>query len=589
MRKHLIWVVFLIALFLRLYQLTNFPAGFTADEAAQGYTAYSILKTGRDEWGVRLPLTPRFFGDFKPPLLTYLLVPSIAVFGLNEFSVRLPNAILGSLAVVVVYFLVRKLFGDSVYLRGMHSPTSEASLLASFFLAISSWHISLSRAAFEMNLVTFFLPLAVWLFLLGLSSSWFMVLSSFVFGLNLFTYHSAKVVTPLILLFLLLWKRKRLQAGLENRGKSCLVISGVIIFGFGILMLRGFTQGAGTRASDIGIFSGKFEEVANDKHFAASAGLPINISRFFYNKAVYAADEFFKSYLSYISPYFLFSQGAGEATYGMMPGEGLLYLIEFLFLFAALYFTIRNKDKNLIFLWFWVLVSPIPASLTRGVGYHASRLASMMPAIQILSAYGFLLLLYCLPRRLCRDKGQIRRLTEKTGYIVILLSFLFFAQKYFFLSSSQLSPKMNFGWREATGLISSSKAKKVIVSRSLGEPQAFIMFYLKLDPDLVQKQTVSWLRYEEEGKKFVDQIGTYSLDKFTFRNFSFPEDWEEEDVLLVGSESDFIVQEKNISILKSPRIIKDEKGKEIILEPVIKKEENIFYPSEKVAFKLFTL
>jgi len=41
---------------------------------------------------------------------------------------------------------------------------------------------------------------------------------------------------------------------------------------------------------------------------------------------------------------------------------------------------------------FWIILAPLPASLAFGVGFHANRMAVMMPAIQILSAYGLILL-----------------------------------------------------------------------------------------------------------------------------------------------------------------------------------------------------
>jgi 4-amino-4-deoxy-L-arabinose transferase-like glycosyltransferase len=158
-------LIFAVALILRLVALGRYPAGFTADEAAQGYMAYSILKTGKDEWGVRLPLAPRSFGDFKPPLQTYLMIPSIAVFGLNEFAVRLPSAILGILGVLGVYLLASELFRMKI----VRINPNNLSLLSSLLLAISPWHISLSRGAFEANLTTFFLPLGFYFFLRGIS------------------------------------------------------------------------------------------------------------------------------------------------------------------------------------------------------------------------------------------------------------------------------------------------------------------------------------------------------------------------------------------------------------------------------------
>src|SRR3989344_8926202 len=95
--KILLILIIILAALTRVLFLGQFPNGFTGDEAQQGYSAYSILKTGKDEWGQVLPIFPRGFGDYKPPLYTYLTIPSVAVFGLNIFAVRLPSALIGIL------------------------------------------------------------------------------------------------------------------------------------------------------------------------------------------------------------------------------------------------------------------------------------------------------------------------------------------------------------------------------------------------------------------------------------------------------------------------------------------------------------
>src|SRR3989337_2813666 len=104
----LLTIIFLAAI-LRFYKLGINPPGLYWDEAVFGYDAYSILKTGKDHHGVVLPLFFESFGDWKLPVYHHLLVPSIAVFGLNEFAVRFPSAFFGSLTIIVFFFIVKKL------------------------------------------------------------------------------------------------------------------------------------------------------------------------------------------------------------------------------------------------------------------------------------------------------------------------------------------------------------------------------------------------------------------------------------------------------------------------------------------------
>jgi 4-amino-4-deoxy-L-arabinose transferase-like glycosyltransferase len=127
MKGKLILAVLLAAFLLRIVSLVDFPVGFNADEASFGYDAYSILKTGRDQWGIFLPLSLKSFGDYKSPLYSYLDVPFIAIFGLNEFAIRFPNVVIGTLAVLAVYLLAKKLFDGRV------------GTVAAVLLALNPW------------------------------------------------------------------------------------------------------------------------------------------------------------------------------------------------------------------------------------------------------------------------------------------------------------------------------------------------------------------------------------------------------------------------------------------------------------------
>lgn len=370
MGRFLLSGVLILALLLRVMAIAQYPVGFTPDEASFGYDAYSLLKTGKDQWGEAWPLALRSFGDFKLPLYSYLTIPSVAIFGLNEFAVRLPGAIFGTLAVLVTFFLVGELLRRSKF----QISTSNFQFLASLLLAISPWHVSLSRGAFEANLTTFFLPLGVFAFLKGLVSFWWMMVAAVVFGLNLFTYHSARFVTPIVILGLIVLARREF-----NILRYKLPIGIFILF----LLVAGFSTffGAGRRGVDIAIFNptDRWATVSDRRYEAVRVGMPDSMARFFSNKAVYLWDNFIANYLSYLSPQFLFTQGAGEWTYGMIPGRGVLYLVELPAILAGLIAFARKPNRNFSFILFWILVAPVAAALTKGVGHAANRAAVMMP------------------------------------------------------------------------------------------------------------------------------------------------------------------------------------------------------------------
>src|SRR3989338_6504816 len=101
--------IIFLAVFLRLYNLSNVPPSVSLDEVSIGYNAFSILKTGADEYGVNFPLLLRAYDNWRPALYVYLVIPFVKIFGLNVVSVRLPSVILSVLTVVATYFLVKEL------------------------------------------------------------------------------------------------------------------------------------------------------------------------------------------------------------------------------------------------------------------------------------------------------------------------------------------------------------------------------------------------------------------------------------------------------------------------------------------------
>ena len=162
-------LILLFAAGLRFFQLGQNPPGLYWDEVSLGYNAYSILTTGRDEHGEWLPLT-RFkaFGDYNPPGYIYATVPSIALFGLNEFAVRFPSALFGSLTVLLTYFLVKEISKNRLW-----------ALLSALILAAMPWHVHFSRAAFETNVSVFWVALGSIFFFRFVKSSknWQLIIS----------------------------------------------------------------------------------------------------------------------------------------------------------------------------------------------------------------------------------------------------------------------------------------------------------------------------------------------------------------------------------------------------------------------------
>src|SRR3989344_8441615 len=100
-------LVLIIATWLRFFNLGITPGGLYVDEASIGYNAYSLLKTGRDEYGKSFPALIKSYGDFKAPVYTYLLVPVYKFWGLNMTTTRAVSAVAGVMTVAFLYALVK--------------------------------------------------------------------------------------------------------------------------------------------------------------------------------------------------------------------------------------------------------------------------------------------------------------------------------------------------------------------------------------------------------------------------------------------------------------------------------------------------
>lgn len=516
MSNKIIMGIFIFGLMLRIAFLNSIPAGFTPDEASFGYDAYSIIHTGSDQWGNIMPLTLKSFGDYKMPLYAYLSIPNILLFGLNEFSTRLLNVLLGSLAIVVTYLLTKKL-----------TQNENVSLLAALMLAISPWHIPMSRGAFEANLTTFFMPLMLLLIIKAKKNPKYLYWAVLAGGLNIFTYHAARLITPIIFLVGIVFYLDISKSNLKKYAKQFALFS--VFF---TLAAYTYLNGAGSRAATVGIFS-ILGDAGNKRYEAVILGIPDIIARVFNNKVIYFFQVFSSNYLSYFSPQFLFNHGPAESTYGMVPGRGVLYLFEILALLGFLFWLARTKiEKTYHPILIWLFAAPIPAALTIGPGYAANRAIIMLPALTICSAIG----LYFVYEQLSKLKFLSPNLVKTGIAFTIMISFLNFSEDYYIHQQATGAPAMIYGVKQA--LTQTQGSSRIVISKKISEPHIYVAFYNQINPKNYQQAINSW-GFDEGDYNWVDQIPDYSLGKYEFKLI----DWEFEklqsDSLLVGVPEEF--------------------------------------------------
>jgi 4-amino-4-deoxy-L-arabinose transferase-like glycosyltransferase len=534
-KKIFIFLTFIIVLasILRLWQLGKVPLSPDWDEVALGYNAYSILQTGKDEYGKFLPVVLRSFDDYKPALYAYLAIPSIKILGLNVIAVRLPSAIFGILTILVTFFLVKELF-----------KKNNLALLSSFLLAISPWHIQFSRIAFEANVGVALNAFGILFFLKAFKKPWFLSLSALMFGLSLHIYQSEKVFVPLLIAVLIFSFRKEFFSIKRKHIYMSLITFIVISLPLVFFILT--NSDALSRAKTVSIFSNSSiiqantEKLVRDRANNDILGLVLDNRRVEFVKYVVGG------YLSHLDLNWLFV--VGDIARHHAPGMGLMYLVELPFLLIGIYMLIfGNFSKAVkIFMALWFLTVPVPASITNDVP-HAVRTINFLPILQILTAIGILSSLGWI------FNLKYRLLRIRVGYLMLIPIFVFsilnlsyYLNQYFVQQNYFHARYWQYGYEKMVNYVASVQKdyKKVIISNTATMDQSYIffLFYMKYDP----------LKYLSEGGTSTGVIeGVNEFSNLEFRKFNYNEE-KEENILLVGSTFDFQEVYKTIHEVNYP-------------------------------------
>ena len=518
--KKIIWVllvgIVILAAVLRLWQLGSVPPSPDWDEVALGYDAYSIIHTGRDEFGKFLPVVLRSFDDYKPALYAYLTIPSVLAFGLTVFAVRLPSAIFGTLSVLALFFLIRELFSE-------HKYKDYFSLLASFILAISPWSIQFSRVGFEANVGVALNIFAVLFFLKSFKNPISLYISAFFAGLSIYVYQSEKAFVPLLFLALALIYRKKLL-GIGKKHVFAAVIFGLIVVSPMVFYIIG-NRAALLRVTGTSIFTYKTEilktDIARLQRDQASGdivGLILDNRRITYAKTIIGG------YLSHFDPNWLFV--TGDISRHHAPGMGLLYLFEFPLLILGIYMLLfgdfDKKTKLIVFSWF--LLAPVPASITTEVP-HAVRTLNFLPMFQIFSALG----LFCLINIVNKYK-KTRIIFYAAFSLIFIFNFSYYLNQYFVQLNYYDSADWQYGYKQAVEEVSllADKYKEIVVSdnQPMDKSYMFFLFYLKYPPQ----------EYQKIGDKSAGGYAAHhTFGKYTFRPIDWQKDSTRHGVLYIGS------------------------------------------------------
>ena len=509
MKKNLIvlfWVLS-IAFLLRVYKLNTLPIGLYSDETSIGYNAFSLLKTGADEFGNKFPFTFVSFGDYKPPMSVWLDVPSVYLLGLNNFSVRLPSAISGLITILIVYLIAKEIFEKDINRNRILKYLPE---LAAFSLAISPWHILMTRSNMLVGEELMFTAAGFLFFLKGFKNNVYFFLSSISFSLAIYTYYGARI-TIFALLFILTLIYKR-EVYIKKKSLILPILIAIIILSPLIYSIFKNPYTLTGRAKTISIF---YDQHINLKlwqaHTQDGSEYPVLLSRFFNNKPYLYLNDIVKRYLQHYTFDFLVLKGDTQIPFNMEK-MGVVYLPSFIFFFIGMFYLLRYKKKESLALISYLAVSPIAASFTF-MTPAANRSFNMVIPFSILSSVGILISIEYLSKYF----------SKRTAIVFIAISysiyFAFFIHTYFFTIPNFYPQLWHYGRQELITKVSKvqNNFDKVIVSDSQGPAYIWFLFYQKYDP-------LSF-RNSYKVNSVPDNFGFINITSFSKYIFIKPFDW----------------------------------------------------------------
>ena len=524
--KKILLILIFIAILARFIGLDWAPPHLSNDEIGAAYAAYSISKTLKDGANHFLPILWQSHGGYGSPLAVYIPLTSIVIFGNNDFAVRLPAAILGSLTIIFIGLLVKEL-----------TKNSKLALMTSFLLAISPWHFFASRSALESNYALFFIVLGIYMFFFGLNKNkrWATIISFVSFALSIYSYYTEWVLTPLIILSLIFFWRRTIL-------KKKIYYLAILVFGLLLIPLFiSFIQNANSTRATSEFIS---KDIALGQLLAEHPN-PIG-------KGQIILKAILDKYSSYSSLDYLFFYGAkilpkeNPYQFGFFPAP---FVIAFIW---GLYKLKSHYKGSSNFIYFLLIISPVAASMTEGEINNWRSLPQLLP-IALISASGTLFIWDFI-----KKNYWIKSLS--LGFL--LISFMYFLLVYFRYFPLQKAVGYQYGYKQIALYVGEhyDEFEKIIIDQRFGDkdyyyigvPSSYIPFYTYLDPVKVQNATALF--------------NGIAFDKYEFREIN----WAREKV-----------EKKYLYAVPSDLVPNPEYNLKVVYE--------IQLPNWKPAFKLYSL
>lgn len=478
MYKYL-YLILTLGFILRFISLGTVPPGISHDELENINNGISLIKTGHDLNMEYFPLSVGGLGLVAIP--AYVAGVGAAIFGQSILGVRTIAALMGTVNILFLYFISKKLLDH------------KAALLASLLYAISPWGIHFSRMMYDPPVALFFALFAVSVLLyakkqIHVFCGWLLL------GLSAISYYGYIFTIPLVAVLLVFIKAKDLKL----RG----VVAGVLTLGIAYLVLLTMIASpnkafGSERKSEI-VFL-QTERLSQEVDFQRSvSAAPEILDRIFINKATVSFRIIRGNYLGAFSPENIFSFGE-QSKILSLENVGFLHLVDLPFILVGAYFLYKKSQRKAIFIFGMILISPLTMALS-GERTFAARASLMFPFLLLLAGFGVWQMI---------DKYKL-----KAAVAIILLYALSssaFMYQYFF-RYPVYAKEIWFDSEKQVSLYLANNLEESILISTVEPRETFMeyMFYSRLNPDSASRA------YKPDGDIFVNN--------FIFTNCIDPKD-----------------------------------------------------------------
>ncbi len=468
-QKKLILLVLLLFLATRLYKISTIPSSVYWDEASIGYNAFSIVRTGLDEWGVEAPLYFKAFGEFKLPVYIYSVTLLAKLFGMSTLVLRLPSVIYSACSIVVLYALTRKLLKNK-----------KVALFTALIFTTTSWFFIFSRTGYEVSAGLFFYLLGL-LLMLRKSNVFKQFLGVSAFVLSIYSYNSFVVLAPITLVVVMVFNFLLLDKFKAKKVMLSLVLSAFFV------------------ALSFPVYNFAFS--AKDSRYKTSSIL------FEKDKKLATIKKVVLNYMVALNPKYLFLSGDPNSR-SQIPNYPQVNLLEGVTLLYGLLHIVKLKNKSDWLILVLLILSILPTSLSKEP-QNALRSLPIVPFLAIIEAIGITAFI-----------EKYTKYGRRIALIFVMLVLLFFTNFLvkFYGSYNQLSAE---GWQWAykdifvSYRVDFENFDHIVVTDHYGQPYIFALYYNAYDP-ITFRSTLAY----NQTRRFATSVVS-AFDKYIFTNIDY--------------------------------------------------------------------